>query len=202
MEGWLDYLAPQLYWKISQPQQSYPILLNWWLEQNTKGRHIWPGNFTSRVADNSRTAWPASEILNQIKATRGSSGATGNVHFSMKPLIQNRGGISELLTKNVYTDPALVPASPWLDNSPPGKPELSIQKDASSNPIQLNWKPTGNKKVWLWVVQTKTGSEWTLNILPSRETSAVLTNTPFESVAVSAVTRDGIQGAIAIVKVK
>lgn len=201
-QGWLDYLAPQLYWKIGQSQQSYPVLLNWWLEQNTKGRHIWPGMFTSRVADNSRTAWLANEIVEQIKATRGASGATGNVHFSMKPLIQNRGGISDLLTKDVYAEPALVPASPWLDETPPGQPKLSIQKDAVSNPIQLDWKPTGTKKVWLWVVQTKTGSEWTTNILPGRQTSADLTNTPFESVAVSAVTRDGIQGAIAIVKVK
>lgn len=201
-QGWLDYLAPQLYWKIGQSQQSYPVLLNWWLEQNTKGRHIWPGMFTSRVADNSRTAWSANEIVNQIKATRGSSGATGNVHFSMKPLIQNRDRISDLLAKEVYADPALVPASPWLDGTPPGKPKLSIQKDAISNPIQLDWKPTGTKKVWLWVVQTKTGSEWTTNILSGRQTSALLKDTPFESVAVSAVTRDGIQGAIAIVKVK
>ena len=48
-EGWIDYMTPQLYWEIEKPAQSYPVLLKWWHEQNTKGRHLWPGNFTSRV---------------------------------------------------------------------------------------------------------------------------------------------------------
>src|SRR5579871_3371768 len=28
--GWLDYWTPQLYWKIDQTGQSYPVLLKWW----------------------------------------------------------------------------------------------------------------------------------------------------------------------------
>ncbi|RCJ29145.1 hypothetical protein A6770_00685 [Nostoc minutum NIES-26] len=199
--GWLDYLSPQLYWKIEQIQQSYPVLLNWWVEQNTKGRNIWPGMFTSRVGNNSPTAWPAKEILSQIKITRGYSGAGGNVHYSMKPLMQNRGGISDLLTKDVYATPALVPASPWLDNTLPGKPSLDIQKDAAGKKVQLNWKPTGEQKVWLWVVQTKKGDKWATNILPVKQTSYVLNDTQVESAAVSAVTRYGTQGTSAIVEV-
>ncbi len=35
VKGWLDYLAPQLYWKIEKTQQSYPVLLNWWIKQNS-----------------------------------------------------------------------------------------------------------------------------------------------------------------------
>lgn len=197
--GWLDYLSPQLYWKIDQTQQSYPVLLNWWLEQNTKGRNIWPGMFTSRVGNNSSTAWSAKEILSQIKVTRGYSGAGGNVHFSMKPLMQNRGGISDLLAKDVYATPALVPASPWLDNTPPGKPSLSIQEDATGKKMQLNWKATGEQKVWLWIVQTKKGNDWTTHILPEKQTSYVLNGDRVETAAVFAVTRYGIQGTGAIV---
>ncbi|WGV24787.1 glycoside hydrolase family 10 protein [Halotia branconii] len=200
--GWLDYLAPQLYWKIEQTEQSYPVLLKWWLEQNTQGRHIWPGMFTSRVADHSSKAWSANEIVYQIKTTRGYLGASGNVHYSMKPLMQNRGGISDLLTKDAYLTPALVPASPWLDKTPPGKPDLSIQKDATGNTIRLNWKPTGKEIVSSWVVQTKIGNEWTTNILPVGQTSSVLSNTQVEDVAVSAVTRYGIQGTSAVVEVQ
>src|SRR5688572_3551901 len=50
-QGWVDYLAPQLYWSISAPQQSFPVLLDWWLAQNTMGRHVWPGLATYRVND-------------------------------------------------------------------------------------------------------------------------------------------------------
>src|SRR6202011_3059158 len=53
--GWLDYFTSQLYWPIAQVPQSYPVLLKWWVEQNTAGRNLWPGNFTSRVGDGSGT---------------------------------------------------------------------------------------------------------------------------------------------------
>ena len=29
--GWVDYLAPQLYWPIAPPDQSFPVLYDWWL---------------------------------------------------------------------------------------------------------------------------------------------------------------------------
>ena len=64
-KGWLDYFTPQLYWAIAPPAQSYPVLLKWWAEQNTSGRNLWPGNFTSRISDGSSN-WKAEEILNQI----------------------------------------------------------------------------------------------------------------------------------------
>ena len=42
-EGWVDYLAPQLYWPIDQKAQSFPVLLRWWAEQNTRHRNLFPG---------------------------------------------------------------------------------------------------------------------------------------------------------------
>jgi uncharacterized lipoprotein YddW (UPF0748 family) len=48
-EGWVDYFTPQLYWLVESKEQSYPQLLGWWHEQNVKGRHLWPGNFTSKI---------------------------------------------------------------------------------------------------------------------------------------------------------
>ena len=48
-EGWLDYLTPQIYWQVESKEQPYAKLLEWWAEQNVKQRHLWPGNFTSKV---------------------------------------------------------------------------------------------------------------------------------------------------------
>lgn len=48
--GWADYLAPQLYWPIAQTAQSFPVLYDWWTSQNTKGRHVFPGLATYRIA--------------------------------------------------------------------------------------------------------------------------------------------------------
>ena len=117
-EGWFDYLTPQLYWLVeSTKHQSYPKLLSWWAEQNVKERHLWPGNFTSRVGvkptrDAGRerqedckekvgAAWTADDIIRQIEVTRATPGASGNVQFSMKALMRNIGGIADKLKNGV-----------------------------------------------------------------------------------------------------
>src|SRR5581483_5379452 len=87
--GWLDYLSPQLYWSIGRPQQSYPVLLAWWVSQNVRGRHIWPGNYASRVGPLGTPSWPVDELLQQIRLTREQPGATGNVYFSMTAFMRN-----------------------------------------------------------------------------------------------------------------
>lgn len=83
--GWADYFSPQLYWPIAQTPQSFPVLLSWWVGHNPKSRHIWPGLFTSRAVPDGRL--PPEEIREQIRITRATPGASGNVHFSMKALM-------------------------------------------------------------------------------------------------------------------
>src|SRR6476646_190535 len=83
LNGWADYFTPQLYWPTFREDLSYPVLLQWWVEQNAKGRHIWPGNYLDKVTG-TPTGWPAEEMLKQIALTRAQRGATGNVYFSMR----------------------------------------------------------------------------------------------------------------------
>ncbi len=107
-QGWCDYLAPQLYWPRAQEKQSFSRLLTWWGEQNAKDRHLWPGMFTSRVTGQEK-GWPAGEIVEQVKliraeaAARGSSigEPSGHIHFSMRALMDNTGGIADAL-KELY----------------------------------------------------------------------------------------------------
>ena len=110
-EGWVDYLTPQLYWPIDQKPQSFTTLLGWWATQNPNGRHLWPGIYTSKTGFD--TPLPAREIVDQIEATRAQAGAGGHVHFSIKALRDNYGGVTDLL-REAYADPAIVPATPWL----------------------------------------------------------------------------------------
>jgi uncharacterized lipoprotein YddW (UPF0748 family) len=125
VEGWCDYYTPQLYWRINAKQQSYPVLLKWWISQNPKGRHMWPGNFTSQVMSHLGN-WPAEEIVNQIQVTRQTPGASGNVHYSMQALSKGHKGLDAILAKGVYQRPALIPASPWLGDKPPLPPDLRV----------------------------------------------------------------------------
>jgi uncharacterized lipoprotein YddW (UPF0748 family) len=114
-KGWLDYLAPQLYWPVDTPGQPFGVLLDTWLLANTANRHVWPGYFTSRI-DESAKSWSVEEITNQVSLTRG-RGVDGHIHFSMAAIMQNRRGIADRL-KAAYAVPAVVPPSPWLAPNP------------------------------------------------------------------------------------
>jgi uncharacterized lipoprotein YddW (UPF0748 family) len=106
--GWVDYLAPQLYWPIDQKEQSFPALLAWWAGQNTKGSSLWPGIAASRVGEEGK-GWPAKEVVEQIRRTRGQPGATGHILFSARALLENRAGLATELLKDVWAEPAALP---------------------------------------------------------------------------------------------
>src|SRR5262249_20837957 len=181
-EGWVDYFSPQLYWPIRQEKQSYPRLLEWWVNENGKGRHVWPGNIPSRVAGTDK-GWPAEEIADQVKATRAQKGATGNVHFSMKPLLHNTGGVADAL-RAVYTEAALVPASPWLGDKPPAAPRPGWQEQAGQPTLRI--KPAG-EGIRLYVVRSQAGGKWTVRIQPAAQEAAVTFAARPDEVWVSAV---------------
>jgi len=107
-EGWCDYLAPQLYWGTEPAKQSFPVLLNWWREQSRVGRPIWPGIATERIGKSR----PAEEIARQIVMTRqglAAEAAPGNIQWSMKALMQDQGGVGEVLQREVYSERAELP---------------------------------------------------------------------------------------------
>ncbi|RYD38079.1 MAG: hypothetical protein EOP87_02275, partial [Verrucomicrobiaceae bacterium] len=66
--GWVDYLAPQLYWREQPRKQSFSHLLSWWRQQGS--RPVWPGIATSRINSSEDPGRPASEITSQIDTSR------------------------------------------------------------------------------------------------------------------------------------
>ncbi len=194
--GWVDYLTPQLYWKIDSTGQSYPQLLDWWIAENTQQRWICPGNFASKV-DKSGT-WPATEILSQIQVTREASGASGNVLFSMKSLFADFGPLGAALLRGPYQQPALVPAASWLHQPAPARPLIrpaTAGDGETSRETRLELKLADGTAPWLWVVRRQTGNDWQLEILPGQERSLSLNGT--DQLVVTAVNRVGVEGTSA-----
>jgi uncharacterized lipoprotein YddW (UPF0748 family) len=181
-KGWVDYFTPQLYWAIAPPAQSYPVLLRWWAEQNTLGRNLWPGNFTSRISDGASN-WKAEEILAQIEATRAQQGAGGNVHFSMRVLLRNLDGIADRLKRGPYAEPAVPPASPWLTSARPASPRVTRSGD------QLAITAGSGARPWLWVIQTQRNGHWQTQVLPAQTTRTTVAAA--QTIVVRAVDRCG-----------
>ncbi len=185
--GDMDYLAPQLYWPIEHPAQSFTALLNWWVQQDAHARHIWPGLYIGRVgAEGGAHPWPASEIVRQIEYARTLPLSRGSIFFSASTLLQNAGGLDDQL-KKIFLTPALPPASPWLEKKAPKMPVL-VDMKAEAGSVLLNWKAgAGSVPLRFWVLQTLQNGSWQLSILPLNQTSAVLP-AAVEEAAVSAVT--------------
>ncbi len=181
-QGWVDYLAPQLYWTNDAPKQSFPALLQWWAEQNVKGRHLWPGGTLGRLSPN----YSAHEVVRQILLTRRQSGASGNIHFSFTPLLRNRVGITDVLLKDVYSQPALVPASPWLCKSQAPIVKAQVQEDSSG--VTIAW--ASNEPAQWWIVQTRVEGIWRTEMLPGLFASKSLGHRP-EVIALTGIDRCG-----------
>jgi uncharacterized lipoprotein YddW (UPF0748 family) len=182
-EGWLDYIAPQLYWPIDSPQQSFPMLMQWWRGQNLKGRNLWPGLSAANVGEK----WKADEIARQIQIARGQN-VNGEIFFHLKNLTDNPA-LAEII-RNDYPQTALVPASPWLDSTPPDQPKLTVIIEKNSR-LDVRWETSGGEPAWLWVLQFRTDGVWTTQILPANRTDHLLENLAPDAISIRAVDRTG-----------
>ena len=194
-QGWLDYLAPQLYWPRDAPAQPFGVLLDYWMAANTAGRHVWPGLFTSRINDTPQS-WTAAEIANQVTLARARQ-ADGHIHFSMIALMENRQGVADLL-KAAYTTAALVPASPWLPGAVPAIPEVRTRTATNeAGAIVIEVAPTRVPSAWLLAIWARYGDAWTFSVTPASASSAHLdarvSGNAIDALVVTAVSRTGLE---------
>jgi uncharacterized lipoprotein YddW (UPF0748 family) len=220
--GWLDYAAPQLYWKLDAPQQPFARLLDWWIDQNDQRRHVWPGLYSSRIlaADakdkdgKPAPSWEPTEIVSQIAATRtahATEPTPGHIHFSAVALMQNRRGLADALAQGPYALPALPPAMPWSAahaGSPaaPAAPTVEIPEPAAPDaPITLRW--SGVAPGHRVILQARYGEAWTpaRPRLPSTATPNTATLAPasaagpLNAIALTTLDRRGVQSPTTVV---
>lgn len=190
-KGWVDYLAPQLYWRDQPRKQSFSALLGWWRQQGS--RPVWPGIATTRIGSSEDPGRPASEITRQVELSRSiGKNWAGHIHWSVKGLTQNRGGISNLLAKGAYAQAALVPPMPWLSQKAPGRPAASARGDGQALRVSIQ---SGDRATARYAVQTRFGNQWRMaGVIPSSrggiDLPALSGRLP-DAVAISAVDRFG-----------
>ena len=194
--GWADYFAPQLYWSIGNPEQSFPVLLKWWSEQNLQRRHLWPGLDTTKVGNDK---WKPDEIAQQIRFSRQLN-PPGQIFWGMRNLMPSRTGLAEKLQSEIYSSPALVPATPWLatNTTPAGPAVIAIPE---KNFVKLTWSKTAASEVRAWVLQRRVNGVWFTDIFPATRTSCNLSGQP-EVIAVTALDRLSRASAPTVVQFK
>ena len=175
--GWVDFLAPQLYWAAAEREHSFPVLFNWWRSQNSKGRHVFAG------LDDIK--FPADEIVRQIQTVRAQSGTGGTIHFHLRSVLENSALAAAVHAQ--YAQPALVPASPWIAAAPPPKPKLTA--DAGANSVSFHWEKNDAARWWLF--QTCVGSNWAAEVFPAYCAGRNFSNSKPDAVSIRAVDRLG-----------
>ncbi len=138
-EGWIDYIAPQVYFSSGFNKVPYKNMVDWWAE-NSFGRHFYVGVGAYRVGYKDKdTHWAnPKEIPNQIRYLREDE-ADGAIFFSSRSLRNNSLGFVDSLRKDLYRYPALVPTMPWKDKIAPLSPK-SLKATLLTNGLELFWE--------------------------------------------------------------
>ncbi|MBC7847700.1 MAG: family 10 glycosylhydrolase [Flavobacterium sp.] len=120
--GKVDYLAPQLYWKITGAQD-YVALSKWWNDQvkaKNKQLYISQGYYKMVDANN----WEATEIQNQINQNRvvNMDVTFGQIAYNYTNIKSNSKTINDALNGNQFQYKSFAPPIAGKDDLCPEKP--------------------------------------------------------------------------------
>jgi uncharacterized lipoprotein YddW (UPF0748 family) len=140
-QGWLDYIAPQLYWSIGYTPAPYDALVPWWASVSSN-RHLYIGQGIYRV--NTATPDPnwsiATEMPNQLRMNQSTPSVSGSIHYSSKQVLKNPLGFQDSLRQQFYKYPALIPAMRWKDSIAPLEPTgLTATINTNQTQVTLTW---------------------------------------------------------------
>ncbi|MFC4118723.1 family 10 glycosylhydrolase [Nonomuraea zeae] len=142
-QGWVDYLAPQIYWHIGFSTAAYEVLTAWWSDvARDTGVQLVVGQAAYRAgASGQEAAWqdPA-ELSDHLTDNRQHPEVVGDVFFSAKDVKADRIGAITRLVNAHYAKPALLPARGSA--SAPAAPSIT-SATRGSNGVQLAWTGSG-----------------------------------------------------------
>jgi uncharacterized lipoprotein YddW (UPF0748 family) len=111
-KGWLDYVAPQLYWELGHRIAPFEVLTDWW-SKHLYGKHCYIGIAIYRA--NSNAAWKnLNQLPRQVQNVRNTPNIKGMIFFRSKFFENNTNGWNDSLRLNYFKDPAKVPEMDWL----------------------------------------------------------------------------------------
>lgn len=180
--GWVDYLAPQLYWPTTQTAQAFEPLLDWWAELPEDGRYTFVGHALYQLDTSS--AWSVGEFREQVRLTRGrtDAGALGNIWYNIAALEDNTSGIRDVFRDELYATPALPPPVFDMRNLPVDPPRVGVEPGGVVvSHSDARW----------WVVYAEDGAGWRIDRIVSAEEATVAL--PAGRWAIAAAAKHGVE---------
>lgn len=184
--GWVDYLAPQLYWPTTKTAQAFEPLINWWAQHSKDGRSIFAGvNF---VGLGSQPSWDLPEYAKEFQLVRrqAPNGARGTILWNVKPLVDERWS---------SVAPFFQEQNPQIASTPP----LAARRGRQVEPP--NWRSTegavlltnqDGEPARLFAVYKAHGNGWLLDsFLPASPSGEACLSLAKGRWAISVVSKDG-----------
>lgn len=109
VKGYIDYIVPQLYWRINFAPACYEILINWWND----------GNFTDHLYIGQNIAVLDTQLERKMELVRELPNVVGNVWWPGWSIKRNTHNIHDSLSTVYQSRPALIPAYTRLDDRAP-----------------------------------------------------------------------------------
>jgi len=153
--GWIDYVAPQLYWPIGNKYADYLTLVNWW-SKHTYGKQLYIGQAVYNAGkDAPSTAWRnPNELPKQIQINRKNSTVLGSIFYRANSLTANPLGFSDSLKFRYYTEHVLPPEIP--ENFPNDSTIIAVTVNKNKpvsdadTPVKIFTTKLGNKVMISW----------------------------------------------------
>lgn len=184
-EGWVDYLAPQLYWPTNKKGQQYEVLAKWWNEHAKDHRAIFPGNNIQAIGSNK--SWTIDEFRKEVEISRkhASSGGAGNLWWNVEPILKDKPGVREFFRDEVYREPALSPVMPEARDRVVQPPKVEVE----GHTVKLSYQDEVPQRAY--TVYRLGKEKWHLHsILPAGQEEITLADGVW---AVAAASKHGVE---------
>ena len=141
LEGWLDYINPQIYWQFGLAVADYAKLVPWWADvAAASGTHLYIGEALYKVTSGVFTdpAELSKHLAFDRQVDADQAPVHGNVYFSANHVPADPKGSMSLVRDEHYGRPAIVPAMPWLPATDVRAPLLA-EAVRESGGVRVKW---------------------------------------------------------------
>ena len=159
-KGWVDYITPQLYWRIGEKSPvPFDVLAKWWSELDTDAK-LFIGQGCYKFNPKSKFKfWRTTEgYSKQIEILRANDKIEGSMHFSAKYFKSNPLNMVKQLSNNEYRKPAIAPAYPNAKINTFKVKNIKVSGNTDDG-VKLQWKDIADGNIRYYLVYRFEGEE-------------------------------------------
>lgn len=134
--GWIDYLAPQIYWEIGHSTADFDRLARYW-NTNSFSKPIFPGVAAYKFGDSQYPAYASmTQFYNQVELCRSLPNIKGVCWYRSQNILGS--SFASYLLSTIYPSLSLVPEMGTKQYTVPGTPAITNVSNT------INWSAAGN----------------------------------------------------------